>query len=174
MDDGTPFPTRGLMIFLATGVILCTLLIGSIGLPRLLKHARVPEDPHASEEHLGRSRASSAAIKAVERWLAEQPATEGELHASVASRVGSRVVNDYQQRIAAMAEDEDDTGDAAMARLEVALERELRMTALRAEREEVFRLNRAHMINDTTLRTLAREIDVDEAAISSLQVQGGH
>ncbi|MHC1480877.1 Na+/H+ antiporter [Frateuria aurantia] len=174
MDDGSPFPARGLMIFLATGVILCTLLLGSIGLPRLLRNVELPEDPHAREEHLGRSRASSAAIRAIERWLAERPSSQGELYASVASRVGSRVINDYQQRIAAMAEDEDDAGDAAIARLEVALERELRVTALRAEREEIVRLNRAHMINDTTLRVLVREIDGDEAAVDSLHVQGGH
>ncbi|AFC87076.1 Na+/H+ antiporter [Frateuria aurantia] len=174
MMDGSPFPTRGLMIFLATGVILCTLLIGSIGLPKLLKNIELPEDPHAREEHFGRSRASAAAIKAVERWLAERPQSQGELYDAVASRVGSRVVSDYQQRIAAMAEEDDDASDVGEARLEVALERELRMTALRAEREEVARLNRAHMINDTTLRMLAREIDTDEAAVDSLQAKGGH
>ncbi|HRP27651.1 MAG TPA: Na+/H+ antiporter, partial [Burkholderiaceae bacterium] len=37
MNDSTPFPAREQLIFLATGTILCTLVIGSIGLPLALR-----------------------------------------------------------------------------------------------------------------------------------------
>ncbi len=44
--------------------------------------------------------------------------------------------------------------------------RNLRGVAVRAEREEAYRLHKADEINDETLSTLVREIDLAEAAFS--------
>ena len=43
LPDGTPFPARDLAVFLATAVILLSLVVASIGLPRVLKGLELPE-----------------------------------------------------------------------------------------------------------------------------------
>src|SRR5690606_18654747 len=48
MTDGTPFPARDVLIFLAMGVILLSLLFASIGLP-LLTRGLNSELPQASQ-----------------------------------------------------------------------------------------------------------------------------
>lgn len=52
MDNGLPFPHRSLIIFLTSGVILCTLLLADILLPRLAPK----EEPEGREEHLKQAR----------------------------------------------------------------------------------------------------------------------
>jgi hypothetical protein len=44
--------------------------------------------------------------------------------------------------------------------------RQLRVEALRAERDDLYRLRRAHKIDDTVHKQLVREIDLMEAALS--------
>jgi CPA1 family monovalent cation:H+ antiporter len=56
MPDGTPFPARELTVFLATAVILLSLAMASIGLPRLLKGLQLPEE---SAEQLEEDRAAT-------------------------------------------------------------------------------------------------------------------
>ena len=65
LEDGTPFVGRALMIFLATTVILISLLVAAIGLPWLLRGISVEEDPEAEEERNARVHACEAAIAAV-------------------------------------------------------------------------------------------------------------
>jgi Na+/H+ antiporter len=50
MSDGTPFPTRDLAILLASGVILTSLAIASLGLPLLLRGLHLPLDEGAADE----------------------------------------------------------------------------------------------------------------------------
>ena len=44
LPDGTPFPARELAVFLATAVILVSMVVASIGLPRVLKGLELPEE----------------------------------------------------------------------------------------------------------------------------------
>jgi len=164
--EGVMFPTRDLTIFLATGVILCTLLFGAIGLPLLLKGLKLDgEDPRAREERKARALAAEAALRGI---AAEQKRVEdgGDEHAiALASRVAARVMADYQQRLAAAGEE----GDVPEgARAEAGTERAMRLAALHAERKELAELRRTHRINDETLRVLMRETDLAEAALTGL------
>jgi CPA1 family monovalent cation:H+ antiporter len=164
--EGVPFPTRDLMIFLASGVILCTLAFGAIGLPLLVKGLKLPgEDPRVREERQARARAAEAALRGVEdeRRRVED---EGDEHAiALASRVASRVMADYQQRLEAAG----DEGDVPQkARAEAGTERVMRLAALRAERRELYELRRKHEINDETLGALVREVDLAEASLTAL------
>lgn len=38
LNNGQPFPGRDMLVFLATGTILFTLVIGAVGLPIVLRH----------------------------------------------------------------------------------------------------------------------------------------
>ena len=44
LEDGSPFPARQLAIFLAASVILVSLLVASVALPRLLRGLELPEE----------------------------------------------------------------------------------------------------------------------------------
>lgn len=163
---GVPFPVRDLMIFLATGVILCTLLFGAVGLPLSVKGLKLPgEDPRVREERKARALTAEAALRGI---ADEQKKVEdaGDADAiALASRVASRVMADYQQRLEAAAEEGDVPGKA---RAEAGTERVMRLAALRAERHQLIELRRDHTINDETLRSLMREVDLAEAALTGL------
>lgn len=165
-SQGVPFPTRELMIFLASGVILCTLVFGAVGLPLLVKGLKLPgEDPRVREERKARALAAEAALRGIgdEQKRVEDGGDEKSV--ALASRVAARVMSDYQQRLEAAGEE----GDVPeRARAEAGTERAMRLVALRAERRELHALRRRHEINDETLRVLMREIDLAEAALTGL------
>ncbi|MDQ7994431.1 MAG: Na+/H+ antiporter [Luteibacter sp.] len=165
-SENIPFPTRDLMIFLASGVILCTLVFGAIGLPLSVKGLKLPgEDPRVREERKARALAAEAAIRSIEKE--QQRVQEGgdENAIALASRIAARVMGDYQQRLEAAGEE----GDVPeKARAEAGTERVMRLAALRAERRELDELRRKHTINDETLRNLVREVDLAEASLTGL------
>ncbi len=159
MPDGTPFPARELVIFLAAAVILLTLIMASIGLPRLLQGIELPEEPaERLEEDRARHDAAVAAILAIGKTQTEQaPETTD---ADIYSQAAARVIALYQRRIDGGASSE---GDAGQLRKADQVERALRLAGLQAEREEIFSLARHSHISDQTSRKLVREIDLAEA-----------
>jgi Na+/H+ antiporter len=163
MRDGTPFPARDLIVFLATGVILATLVLGSISLPLLLKDLRLPgEDPRVREERLARGLTAEAGIRGATEAQARIEAGEDEAGVALISRAAARVVADYQQRLAAAGEE----GELPVqARRESECERSLRLAAVRAEREALNALRKSRRVNDETMRLLQREIDLAEASL---------
>ena len=161
LSDGTPFPARELAIFLATAVILLSLVAASVGLPPLLKSLELPTEPAAHlEESLARRAAATAAIAAVEKvqheLLENAPATEVGMYTGAATRV----IALYQHWL-----DEDASGEAEARQLRKAdlAERDLRLAALHAQREAIFELARHLRISDEISRRLVREIDLQEA-----------
>jgi CPA1 family monovalent cation:H+ antiporter len=155
MPDGSLFPARRLMIFVATTVILLSLLAAALGLPRLLRGLELEEDPEDREERLARLRACEAAIAAVAE---AQHAAGGDGAAALAGDV-ARVIDAYQHRLRGLREDQNGAethGDAA--------ESQLHLLAMRAERAELQRLHREDQINDAVLNALILELDMREAA----------
>lgn len=167
LPNGRGFPARDLLVFLAASVILCTLLLGSIGLPLLLRQLQLPPEPvRNKEERLARERTAQAALSAIERRLEELVAHDEETDRPLAQRIGKRVSAGYQQRIEAAGEDSD---APQQARQEAGIERELRLAALGAERGELERLRRAGELDDELLRALTRELDLAEGSLSLLR-----
>ncbi|MCM2328866.1 MAG: Na+/H+ antiporter [Lysobacter sp.] len=159
LPDGSRFPARELAVFLATAVILLSLLVASIGLPRVLKGLEPPgEQAESLAEERARRDAAHAAIAAVEIGVHDpsvMPA-DADAHASAAARVIAR----YQRRL--------DGGMPAGATAEQRrranqAEQALLLAGLHAEREEIFRLARESRISDETSRKLVREVDLVEA-----------
>ncbi|OHV08183.1 Na+/H+ antiporter [Kushneria phosphatilytica] len=169
MNDGTPFPARELLIFLATGVILFTLMTGSIGLPLLLKNLDLPRDTHEfEEERRARIAGAEAAIYRIERYhhdrnldFARDEHNEELLVAF--NEISARLMTYYRQRL--KLGDHDTPTPLLEATRQ--LERETRLEALRAERREYYKLRGRHRINDDVLRRLVREVDLAEAALTS-------
>ncbi len=158
MSDGTAFPARDLAILLAASVIIVSLLGASIFLPMLLKGLEVPAETenHAVEDST-RVMAAQAAIKAIEAAQHEMSAGKADVDLYVDTAV--RLMDLYRERI----EGRSQTGEAAeLVRRSDEIEKKLRVAALRAEREEIFRLARTRQIEHDIARKLVREIDLLE------------
>jgi len=162
MHDGTPFPARDLAIFLAAGVIIVSLIAASIGLPALLKGLELPPEPsHLHEEDAARVAAAEEAIKAIERL--QHQMGDGQSDADLYADIGTRLMELYRQRIDGRSK----TGDEAeLFRKADAIERKLRLEAMRAERDEIYRLGRSRQLPDDLVRKLVREVDLVEARYS--------
>ncbi|WNJ90100.1 Na+/H+ antiporter [Bosea sp. 685] len=159
MNDGSAFPVRDLAIFLAAGVIILSLVAASIGLPFLLKNLELPPEPSQQEEEdRVRNAAAEAAIKALEKM--QHKMGSGRNDADLYVEVGARLMELYRERIDGRSK----TGaEADLARKADAIERELRLAGLRAERDEIYRVARVRGTSDEIARKLVREIDLLEA-----------
>ncbi|SDA73829.1 Na+/H+ antiporter [Mesorhizobium qingshengii] len=164
MPDGSPFPARDVVIFLAAGVIICSLTIASLALPKIARGLVEPgEDPAAAEERRARVGAAKAAIARIESIANE--AGEGEV-ADARLAVADSIVAGYRRRIAAS-----DEADEARAEAREAgrLELELRLAGIEAERTAVRAMFRSREINDHTMRALFSEITLTEALLKGRQ-----
>jgi len=162
LTDGAPFPGRELAIFLATGVILVSLVLASVALPLLLRGLTMPPEPSKqAEEDLARVAAAEAAIKAIER--VQHALADGRDDADVYAAAGARIMDGYRERIESCA---GRTPVGPEARLHEQIERDLRLAAVAAERGEIIRIARKHRIGSETAGKLVRELDLLEVRLS--------
>ncbi|WP_420136936.1 Na+/H+ antiporter [Sphingomonas sp.] len=158
MRDGTPFPARDLAIFLATGVIILSLIMASVVLPLLLRDLRMPAEPSMqAEEDRARVAASEAAIREIER--AQHALADGRSDADRYAGAGTRIMDLYRERIDVRSQEGRSLSEA---RQHERIERDLRLAALAAERSEIFRLARAGEIGSAIAQKLIRELDLLE------------
>ncbi|TIO10244.1 Na+/H+ antiporter [Mesorhizobium sp.] len=166
MPDGSPFPARDVVIFLAAGVIICSLVIASLALPKIARGLVEPgEDPGAAEERLARVGAANAAIARIESIAND--GSEGE-EAGARLAIADSIVAGYRRRIAAS-----DEADEARAEAREAgrLELELRLAGIEAERAAVRAMFRSREINDHTMQALFTEITLTEALLKGRQTR---
>jgi CPA1 family monovalent cation:H+ antiporter len=162
-NDGSAFPARDLAIFLAAGVIIVSLVAASFNLPFLLKGLELPPEPSQQEEEdRARIAAAKAAIQAIEQ--AQHDMGEGRSDADLYADAGVRIMELYRQRI----DSRSATGkEASVARKIDEVERRLRLTGLRAERTEIYRIARARRLSHETSRKLVRELDLLETRFAT-------
>lgn len=159
LADGSPFPARDLMIFLAAGVIIVALVTANLLLPGLLRSLKAPGDS-AHEQEMDRARvaAAEAAIRAVERALLRE-LEENPGDPDLCAQAAARITEMYRRRI----EGRSQTGEsAARIRRGDAIGRKLLLAGLQAERDAVFALARAQSLSDDSSRLLVRELDLLE------------
>jgi CPA1 family monovalent cation:H+ antiporter len=162
MPDGTLFPAREVAILLAMGVILLSLAIASVSLPLLTRGLTesLPEPERKDTEANARVAASEAAIRRIEKAVTEPLADQRDV--DVRAEAAVHLLDVYRRHL--------DYGDLSgenvddMQRLAEA-ERRLRLVALNAERDELYRLRRAFAIDDVVHQKLVREIDLMEASL---------
>jgi len=158
LRDGSPFPARELAIFLAAGVIVVSLVAASVALPPLLKNLKLPpEDFDQEEVDRARDKAAKVAIQAIEN--AQHQMAVGRSDADLYAEASLRVMEAYRQRLEGRPQNLEGTFHGR--RLE-AIERKLRVTALRAERAELYRLSRRRELHEEAAQKMIREIDLLE------------
>lgn len=163
MPNGQGFPARDLAIFLAAAVIILSLLLASLTLPRLIDGLHLaPEPAENPAESIARVAAAKAAIRAVEQ--AQYKMTINQSDADVYRLAATHVMSVYRHAI----EEESKEGEEK-DRLEQLdnVEKSLHLVALKASREEIFRLARIRQLDHDIMRKLVREIDLMEARYSS-------
>jgi CPA1 family monovalent cation:H+ antiporter len=161
MPDGSPFPVRGLAVFLAAAVILLSLVGASFGLPRVLNGLELPRGPaREREEDQARAAAARAAIESVRREQLRIGERADAAEADASAEAAGRVIAIYQRRVR---EGASEGKEAAHLRTADAVERKLRLAGLKGERAELKDLARHHRISDTTSRKLMRELDLLES-----------
>ncbi|MER9340425.1 Na+/H+ antiporter [Mesorhizobium sp. M0601] len=168
MPNGSPFPARDVVIFLAAGVIICSLFIASLALPKVARGLVEPgEDPGAAEERFARVGAAKAAIARIESMAGATDSDEGETPGARLAAADS-IVAGYRRRIAAS-----DEADEARAEAREAgrLELELRLAGIEAERAAVRAMFRSGQINDHTMQALFTEITLTEALLKGRQAR---
>ena len=168
LPNGAPFPGRDLLIFLASAVIVVSLILASVGLPRVLRGLELPaEAHHESEENDARHAAAMAALDALAKAPPPPPSAahaipgeDAELQANAIDHVRSL----YQYRLTSGVAGGVDLGMAPVrARAAEAAERHYRLRALEQERATLLRMARHNGLSDEIARKLLREIDLVEA-----------
>jgi CPA1 family monovalent cation:H+ antiporter len=156
LGDGQPFPARNLAILIAAGVILFSLLLAAVALPILLRNLELPDEPATViAEDSSRVVLARAALMAIEQKRKQFTMEKREAF----DRAVDEVAETYLDIIAARSQ-----GGAAARherRLE-RIERDLRLVAIDAQRDELDRLTRQHEISSGVAAMLLRELDLLE------------
>lgn len=162
MADGTAFPARDLVILLASGVILASLIIASIGLPLLLRGLQLPMDEGAAgERDRARLVTAKAAIAEIERVQHDLATDNDEIDRY--TDVAARVMAQYRERIDSIGVGGE---ERVVADRDRRIERELRLAAVRAERRALFDLAERRDIALTLAEQMGRELDLNDARLT--------
>ncbi|QHF27340.1 Na+/H+ antiporter [Pseudomonas sp. R32] len=168
ISAGKDFPERDLLIFIAAGVILLSLVAACIALPLLLRGVtKSPDDALRQEAQDAWRRTAEAAIHALEAEdLSEAGTPLDASQAALAAELKARLMAEYRHQL-------DTFNDSAEAQALAAqmdhLERRLRLRALRAQRLELYNLHRKHQIGDDVVRQVLGELDMSEANLGPVK-----
>ncbi|MDE2600065.1 MAG: Na+/H+ antiporter [Rhodocyclaceae bacterium] len=164
LPDHSPFPARDAAIFLSMAVILLSLAGASICLPLLARGLTLGMSPVAMHKRTAAARiaAAEAAVRTIE-VLGTRTTGNAELDA-LRSEASAYLLDLYRRRLSYG----DASGDSSSDRSRLAdVTRSLRLKALSAERDELYRQRLTHGIDDDVLRSLVREIDLTEASLAN-------
>jgi Na+/H+ antiporter len=156
LPDGSPFPGRDIVIFLAFGVIAVTLLVQGTTLEALIHFLGLREDENRpKEERLARMTAVEAGLETL-RALEGQAASPDQ-HAAL-----GHVIAEYEQRLAILTA-EGESRKSARERRKAG--HAYRMAALQAERRALDDLWRHGAIIDEVHRPLQQLLDHEESLL---------
>ncbi|WP_095197096.1 Na+/H+ antiporter [Pseudomonas sp. Irchel 3A7] len=161
---GGAFPERDLLIFIAAGVILLSLIAACIALPLLLRGIeKSPDDKRRNEVRDAWRKTAEAAIHALET---EEVNPQDATQAALAAELKARIMSEYRHQLEVF----NDSAEAqALAFQMDLLERRLRLKALRAQRLELYSLSRQHQVGDDVLREVLGELDLSEAKLGQVK-----
>ncbi|AUA34186.1 Na+/H+ antiporter [Pseudomonas sp. SGAir0191] len=165
---GKAFPERDLLIFIAAGVILLSLISACVALPLLLRGVtKSPDERMQQEVHEAWRRTAEAAIHALEaEEVVDANAPQDAAQATLATELKARLMAEYRDQL----DRHNDSEEArALAEQMDLLERRLRLRALRAQRLELYNLHRQHLLGDEVVRHVLGELDMSEANLGQVK-----
>ncbi|MFI1213333.1 Na+/H+ antiporter [Streptomyces sp. NPDC020802] len=157
LDSGGPFPDRDFIVFVTSGVIVVTLVVQGLLLPRVVRWARLPHDTSADEEEV------LADTTATEEALQALPQLAGEL--GTTPKVMEWLRQEYEAHLATVrARGAGSDGDPAL--LHNRHYTDLRLALIAHKRATVVRLRDERNIDDTVLRRLQAALDNEEVRLA--------
>jgi CPA1 family monovalent cation:H+ antiporter len=152
-DTGAAFPGRDIIIFLASCVILTTLVLQGLTLPLLIKLVGLEDDgaEAASEEAKARIRAAEVALARLEQLV-----EVGEVREDTAERIRGAYTfraDRFRERLDPERSEIEDRSQAFQ---------QIRRELLRAEEEGVLELRRAGVISDDVMNRILRDLALEE------------
>jgi CPA1 family monovalent cation:H+ antiporter len=164
MAGANPFPERDLLVFLATSVIVFTLVVNGLSLPFLIRGWHVRDDGSIErEERAARIAAGHAAIRELRSRLDHQEDPKDH-------EFTLGLIREYERQVRRATESDDSVERTVTIRVEI--ERQIRLHGVSAERAELRRLHAQHRINEHVLLTLQRELDFQEASLRVKELSG--
>ncbi|MEU6354931.1 cation:proton antiporter [Streptomyces sp. NPDC047072] len=157
LDSGVPFPDRGFIVFVTSGVILVTLVVQGLLLPVAVRWAKLPPDTSVDAEH------DLAETTAIEEAVEAMP----ELAAGLRSepRIVEWLRQEYEAHLASVrARSAGVRDDPAVLQHRDYLA--LRLALIAHKRATVVRLRDERRIDDTVLRRLQAALDGEEVRLS--------
>ena len=160
LNNGQAFPQRDLLILIAAGVILLSLLLASLALPRILP--RLPQDNAALREgELNRHRALM--LESAIRYLESEDERAADAEGAISAvEVKARLMSEYRDLLErARGGEESREQQREVDRLEY----RLRLQALRTQRLELYRMRKSNELDDDMLSEILRDLDIAEARL---------
>jgi len=158
---GDEFPLRDLIVFVTAVVIVLTIAVQGPLLPALIRWAHLPEGTEEDERRLAQAEAARAALGALPRLAAEL---------SIDDAVRDRVVRETEQHLAAIEADAETEDGAETARAKDQYAR-LRLAVMQVKRETVLRLRDDRRIDDTVVRALQAQLDIEEIRLTGREIE---
>jgi Na+/H+ antiporter len=157
LKDGSPFPQRDMILCLTFCVILVTLVLQGLTLPRLIRLLGLAGKAGPDCEELEARRiVTEAAISHLEGARTRDSEDAAEAYEDL--------THHYRQRLASLPAAVTQSEEMDSARhLHLSLE------AVRVERDTAIQLRNEGRINDTVLRRIERELDLSESRLISDQ-----
>ena len=153
IQNGSPFPDRGLIVFITFSVILGTLVLQGLSLPSFIRWLKI-EDDHTldEEERLARLKANQAALARVTELAKSHGFDEREV---------ARLRLEYEDRIEQLEASEEERAETKTSLFTPCYE-ELLKEGLDEERRTILQLRNDRVINDSVLRRIQRDVDLAE------------
>lgn len=158
LADGSKFPDREVLILVAAAVIVTSLLIQGTSLPWLLRRLGLRPEESRTEENHARLHGARAALA----WLDDHAGANGTDEATESARAWYEA---KVRRLQATHPSGQGPGDAEEQAEALDRFTALRLQLLKVERSEVLGLRYEGRINATMLRTIERELDLEEARL---------
>ncbi len=156
LADGSPFPGRDLILFLTCVVIVATLGVQGLTLPKVIRWLRVTDDgADEREEREARLKANQAALARLNELAKSRP---------LDSDVAQRIRGEYEDRIRQLELQPSSDGHAPH-RLFAPDYEQISREILEVERQIILQLRNEHVINDEVLRRIQRDIDLAEVRL---------
>jgi CPA1 family monovalent cation:H+ antiporter len=156
VDGGGPFPGRDSVIFLTFAVILGTLVVQGLTLPAMVRVLGLEDDGTAEREEVkARIHAADAALARIDELIEED---------WVRDETAERLRGLYRFRRNRFTERYTGDGDGTIEERSAAYQ-QLLHALLEAERQAVYELRRDGVIGDDAMRTVSRELDLEEARL---------
>ncbi len=161
LADGKAFPERSLILFLAAGIILFTLILATLFLPLLSKReAAQNENPEQLDLHEAKSRLLLASIKKIKLEINEEN-----------EAVAYELINEYKMKFQRIQSEQNPANrDSNLYQQKI---REIRLLALNAERRYIYEVVKEKGIDNVNVEIFEKALDYREEALSSNMRSGG-